>query len=178
MSISILGPPSPPSGVQVVPMLDVSPTSVTLRWTDGPDNGLPISSYRVEALTHRWPAWLMLTTLPASATQPFFGKRSLALPNSQLQPWNSYRFRVFAGNDMGFSGPSMASSTFDVPVTPPTRPPVAIIGGGGRAGVLRITWSSMPPHEENAPGIGYKVYYRKLNSTTFQVGFIFINYLQ
>ena len=144
--------------------VELSPTSATIRWTDGATNGLEITGYRVETMTDRFPVWTLLTTVPAAATQPYYRKRSLTLFN-QLQPWNSYRFRISVGNAMGFSPASLPSPSFDVPVAPPTRPPVNVIGGGGRAGVLRVSWSPLMPHEQNAPGLGYKVYYKKFGST-------------
>ena len=42
------------------------------------------------------------------------------------------------------------------------RPPTNIRGGGGRTGDLTVVWDRLPRQHHNAPGIYYRVYYRRV----------------
>ncbi len=49
--------------------------------------------------------------------------------------------------------------------TKPDRPfkaPTNIRGGGGKTGDLTIVWDPLPEQEQNAPGVYYRVYYRRV----------------
>lgn len=143
--------------------LPSSANSVTLRWTDGPRNGLDIGFYTLEAITSHTTFWFTLASgIPPSRT---IGPNHREVDvTGRLQPWNVYRFRLRAGNYLGISEPSPPSSYYDVPAAPPTRAHFNIKGGGGREGALSIVWDPLPPQEQNGPNIGYNILFRKSGS--------------
>lgn len=56
----------------------------------------------------------------------------------------------------------MASPQYNTQPGPPTRVPSNIRGGGGRTGDLTIMWDTLPRQDQNAPGLYYRVYYRRV----------------
>ena len=46
---------------------------------------------------------------------------------------------------------------------PPSQPPANLGGGGGKVGVLTITWDPLPLASQNGPGVGYVVNWKEAN---------------
>ena len=44
---------------------------------------------------------------------------------------------------------------------PPARPPANLGGGGGKVGVLTITWEPLGRAFQNGPNVGYNVSWKK-----------------
>lgn len=164
--VIVEGPPGPPGGVQVV---DVKKTSATIQWTDGAPNGQPIYVYIISARTTYNDTWLNITSdVRAREIDRNNGRKQFEL-EGMLSPGCTYEFRVAAANQHGygvFSGPSPQYRT------PPDRPykfPAKVGGGGGKIGDLTITWTPLPPQDQNGPGIYYKVFWRRTeHDTEFQ----------
>ena len=58
-----------------------------------------------------------------------------------------------------FSEPSPSYNTLP---DRPYKPVQNVRGGGGRTGDLTIIWDPLPRQEQNAPGVYYRVYYRRV----------------
>lgn len=56
---------------------------------------------------------------------------------------------------------SEPSPRYNTLAGPPTLAPQNVRGGGGRTGDLTIMWDPLPRQDHNAPGIYYRVYYRR-----------------
>ena len=61
----------------------------------------------------------------------------------------------------------MLSLRFSANITtlaaPPSQPPANLGGGGGKVGVLTITWDPLPLASQNGPGVGYVVNWKEAN---------------
>lgn len=85
-----------------------------------------------------------------------------------LNPYSTYQFRVQAYNEFGYGPPSTASPQYNTEEERPTKAPTNIGGGGGNIGDLMITWKPLSPSEQNAPGIYYKIFWRRPENKEFQ----------
>ncbi|CAG7734727.1 unnamed protein product [Allacma fusca] len=160
-SVEIIGPPGAPGGVEAS---DVDSTSARIRWTDGAMNGSPAYLFTIEGRTQWDSRW---RTLLENATAEVDDRLSIRETGRKvihvrgiLSPWSAYEFRVIAANDYGYGPPSPPSPQYNTAPNKPFVVPSKIGGGGGKTGSLTITWDPLPPQEQNAPGIHYKVYWR------------------
>ena len=98
--------------------------------------------------------------------RPIDGRRKFTLnPNQNgqgLSPFAAYSFRVAAYNQYGMGEYSEPSPTYNTLPGPPTKAPTNIRGGGGRTGDLTVMWNKLPRQDHNAPGVYYRVYYRRV----------------
>ncbi|XP_076057553.1 contactin isoform X2 [Oratosquilla oratoria] len=158
--LTIHGPPGSPGGVSAV---DLTSTTARVRWTDGATNGRPIQTYNIEGRTHWTKQWILAAeNITAKILDPSNGRNEYQL-TEVLSPWSIYEFRVQAVNSLGRGYWSAASPQAN---TRPDRPfvhPTNIGGGGGRTGDLTITWDPLPKEHQNAPGVYYKVFWRRLD---------------
>lgn len=163
-AIRVMGQPGPPSGVKAF-SLDGNPFSATLQWTDGriEEYGLPIRFYRVEGWTHRQRKWFTIVEYVGASRNLPMSRREYDIIDL-LSPWNNYRFRLSAANTLGYGPPSDPSPSIDVPPAKPRHVPEDIGGGGGKVGDLSIRWTPLGPEQQNAPGIGYRVHFRRKDS--------------
>lgn len=156
-TLLVEGPPGPPGGVRVISIVK---TSATLQWTDGALNGRPIIMYTIGART-LWSAWFNLTeNITATEVDRYTGRKEAYIDNV-LNPFTTYEFRVSAANELGYGVPSLPSPKHSTIAARPTKAPSKLSGGGGRLGDLTITWTPLPPEDQNGRGIHYKVYWRR-----------------
>jgi Fibronectin type III domain len=145
-----------PGGVKII---DIKKTEAILEWIDGADNGGKILSYEIYARTNWNKTWhLVAENVQAQEVDRYTNRKRAEI--ERLSPYCSYEFAVAAVNNLGrgaMSNPSPSHNTLhDKPYTSPKNAG----GGGGKIGDLVITWDPLPPEEQNAPGIHYKVSYR------------------
>lgn len=154
--VIVSGPPGMPGGVKVI---DIKKTEAVLEWIDGATNGRPIMYYNVYARTNWNKTWdIIAENIQAQDVDRYNGRKRAEIEN--LSPYCSYEFAVAAVNHLGQGPQSLPSPSHNTLHDKPYNAPQNIGGGGGKIGDLVITWETLPPIEQNAPGIHYKVYYR------------------
>lgn len=154
--VVVLGPPGMPGGVKVI---DIKKTEATLEWIDGALNGGTILYYHVLARTNWNKTWYVVGEhTEAQEVDRYTGRRRAEIEG--LSPYCSYEFAVAAVNNLGTGPQSLPSPSHNTLHDKPYTAPRNVDGGGGKIGDLIITWDPLPPMEQNAPGIHYKVYYR------------------
>ncbi|XP_077981249.1 contactin-4-like [Glandiceps talaboti] len=155
--LKIRGPPGPPAGVRP---FDCTANSCQIRWSRGTDNNNAIKTYTVESRTDNDPEWKVeRDNIPPGDSSA----ASLTASLNNLSPWSSYEFRVTATNDIGKGQPSWPSPP-NTALTARDKPydaPSNVGGGGGNVGDLRITWEPVLRQRQNAPGLGYYVYWKR-----------------
>jgi len=162
--IIIHGKPGPIGGVTAH---NLQSTDGTIVWTDGTIYGRQITGYRIEGRTNHNQTWVVLADgiQAEDYTQSFgatnIGRRQYKL-RAGLSPYAAYSFRVAAYNDLGLGEWSDPSPTYNTLPGPPSKAPTNIRGGGGRTGDLTVLWDRLPRQDHNAPGIYYRVYYRRI----------------
>nr|CAD7263049.1 unnamed protein product [Timema shepardi] len=164
-SVIVQGPPGPPGAVQVD---DVGRTSASIQWTDGASNGRPIYMYTISGRTNWNSTWANISenlTAMELELNRYSGRKKANLENS-LSPWSTYEFRVSACNQLGCGQPSAPSPQFNTLTDRPYKAPSKIGGGGGKIGDLTITWEPLKPQDQNAPGIYYKIFWRRTEKDT------------
>ncbi|KAL4235250.1 hypothetical protein ACF0H5_006888 [Mactra antiquata] len=165
--VLVTGPPSEPAGV-IVEQGSHDNGTVRLIWTWNPaaDHGFPVRFFEIEAITEFSDQWQVLftdiqeslTVLPGTDFKRFYDIKNLL-------PFNTYRFRVRAKNDLGVGPPSRPSDRFQVAAAAPVTAPVVTNTGGGAVGLLEIEWKALDKSEEGGYGFGYKVYWRPKSET-------------
>lgn len=162
--VIVHGPPGPPGGVSALALTSISGTIV---WTDGAIYGRQIMTYRIEGKTDHNSTWVILADRVIGeeiqhlgARAKIHGRRQYILKD-KLSPYSAYQFRIAAYNDLGMGQYSETSPQYNTLPDKPSRAPDNIRGGGGRTGDLTILWDPLPLQEQNAPGIYYRVYYRR-----------------
>lgn len=152
----ILGAPGMAGGVKVI---DIKKTEASLEWIDGADNGGRILYYNIYARTNWNKTWhLVSENVQAREVDRYTGRKSAEIEG--LSPYCSYEFAVAAVNNLGVGAQSLPSPSHNTLHDKPSTAPQNIDGGGGKIGDLVITWDTLPPQEQNAPGIHYKIFYR------------------
>ncbi|RDD42508.1 Protein sidekick-1 [Trichoplax sp. H2] len=119
--------------------------SVNVYWTftHGQDHNSPILAYRIEYRSNH-----NQTIRVQNVTHPMANNATV-----KLSPWGQYVFRVAGINTVG--------------VVPYNAPKGLRVEGSGRyPNRLFVSWMALPGEEQNAPGIGYMLYY-KLDSDRF-----------
>lgn len=147
-------------------VIDISKTSATLEWTDGANHGHLIMGYLLSGRTNWNHTWMNITDVPALQVRTIdrYTNRKRAVIENVLTPWSKYEFRVAAWNGLGLGPPSAPSPRHATPTDKPYIAPYNIGGGGGKIGDLTITWTPLRPDEQNAPGIYYKVFWKRKNA--------------
>ncbi len=139
-SVTIPGPPSPPTNAAAAVQPD---GSVTVSWTDPTNSGSPISSYSI-------------TPSPAcaSCTGTSVSNGSATSSNIRgLAAGTAYTFTVTATNGLGTSGPSAPSNS----VTTPNVPGAPTIGSAtAGSGQANVSWAA-PGNNGGSPITGYIV---------------------
>ena len=149
--------------------------SCTVAWTDGAFYGRRISKYRIEGRTDHNSTWRVLADRVAGQDIDYQGKRSKIDGRRQfrienmLTPWSAYSFRVAAYNDLGIGDWSEASPSYNTRPGRPTKTVTNIrTGEGGRTGDLIVTWDPLSREDQNAPGIYYRLYYKRRGELSFK----------
>ncbi|KAM7404177.1 hypothetical protein PAMP_011548 [Pampus punctatissimus] len=78
-----------------------------------------------------------------------------------LHPYCTYRFRVIAVNELGYSDPSKASDFHSTPPAVPGHNPTGVRSESTDPGTLIITWNEMHKRLHNGHGFQYKVSWRE-----------------
>ncbi|XP_071510743.1 contactin-2-like [Diadema antillarum] len=152
-TVSIAGPPGPPSGLTV----DINGLTASLEWVPGSPNESPITSYSIEAKTSYDDEWSVIRQVSSDNQGPAMV--------TGLEPYSNYSFRVFAVNQIGAGTPSSPVHADEMTAeAAPTTSPTNVGGGGGNEGDLRITWDTFPPSEWNAARVWYYVEWTQLQS--------------
>ena len=163
--VIVHGPPGPPGGVSAI---DLTSDSGTIVWTDGAIYGREIKDYRIEGRTNHNSTWIVLADRVIGreiqhlgARAQIHGRRQVEL-RRLLSPYAAYQFRIAAYNDLGMGEYSEPSPSYNTRPDRPTKAPSNVRGGGGRTRDLTIMWDPLPRQDQNAPGIYYRVYYRRV----------------
>lgn len=158
-SLYVYGPPGVVGGVQV---LELTTSSAVLRWTDGATNGDPIRMYMVEGRTNWNQTWSILAVnVTAREVDRLTSRREIQLYNS-VSPYSTYEFRISASNALGYGPPSIPSPQYNTRPDRIYEPPLNVGGGGGKTGDLTISWTPFVGQQQNASGVYYKVFWRRL----------------
>ncbi|XP_012215435.1 contactin [Linepithema humile] len=164
-NLIIEGPPGPPGGIQV---FNIERNSVTLRWIDGAFNGREITKYTISGRTNYNRTWFPIAeNITAYEVDRYTGRKEARMENV-LNPYSTYEFRVQAFNIYGYGPPSTSSPQYRTSTDRPTKAPSNIGGGGGNIGDLMITWNPLSQSDQNAPGIHYRVFWRRQGLNEFQ----------
>jgi len=162
--VIVHAPPGPPGGVTAV---ELSSNSGTVVWTDGAFYGYRIDNYRIEGRTDHNQTWIMLADNIAGEDikyqgqrQEIDGRRQYRLIN-KLSPWAAYSFRVAGYNILGIGEWSEPSPQYNTMPDKPYQTVTNVRSDGGRTGDLTLRWESLPKQHQNAPGLYYKIYYRR-----------------
>ncbi|XP_067118775.1 LOW QUALITY PROTEIN: neuroglian-like [Centruroides vittatus] len=148
-TLTVQDVPNPPK----VKKVTCAGLSATLEWQPMGDRRAPILSYTIQYNTSFQPdSWAnSFTDVPAS-------DKLLRLP---MSPWANYTFRVIARNKIGPSLPSAPSDRCETPTDVPYKNPDKVEGYGTEPDNLIISWTPMPPIDQNAPGFFYKVFWKR-----------------
>lgn len=162
-------PPGPPGGVTAVKM---DSKEGTVSWTDGAFYGLRINKYRIEGRTDHNQTWHLLADGVQGQEIDYQGGRARIDGRRQfhlqpgpdsvgLTPWAAYSFRVAAYNELGLGEWSEPSPQYNTKPGPPNVNVKNIRSDGGKTGDLTIRWDPVPREFQNAPGIYYRIYYKR-----------------
>lgn len=163
--VLVEGPPGPPGGVQVI---DINKNSATIQWTDGATHGKEITHYLISGRTSWNYTWFPISSnVLAKEVDRYNGRKEAKLENI-LTPYSVYEFVVNAGNTYGLGAPSLPSPKYRTQSDKPYKAPDKIGGGGGKIGDLVITWEPLSAKDQNGPGIYYKIFWRRHNSSDLE----------
>ncbi|XP_058877699.1 neural cell adhesion molecule L1-like isoform X1 [Acipenser ruthenus] len=152
----VLDVPDPP--VDLV-LSDPQDRSVILSWTPSNDHNSPILEYVIEYSTMlNQGVWSELTRVNESETS--------ALLN--LFPFLKYRFRVIAVNELGKSGASAPSDSFETPAAAPDSNPTGVRGEGNQTDNMVIHWEPIRQLQWCGPGFKYQVSWRQAGESEWR----------
>jgi len=157
--------PGPPGGVTAVKLTAKSGTVV---WTDGAFYGSRITLYRIEGRTDHNATWILLadrvegSEIEYQGGRPNIDGRRQYQLDGQLSPWSAYSFRVAGYNELGLGDWSEPSPQYNTKPDKPYHSVTNIRSDGGRTGDLTVRWDPLPKQHQNAPGLYYRVYYRRV----------------
>lgn len=157
-AVVVQGPPGPPGGVQVI---TIQKNSFTLQWTDGATNGKLIYTYSISGRTSWNSTWVVLAIGVRARDIDRYTGRKEAVVDMNLTPWAFYEFRVSAWNELGAGPYSAPSPKYQTLRDRPRIAPSNVGGGGGKIGDLTVTWTPLRPEQQHAPGIHYKVFWKR-----------------
>ncbi|XP_050730835.1 contactin-like isoform X1 [Eriocheir sinensis] len=157
-TLIIHGPPGPPGGVAAV---GLTSTRGRIQWTNGASNGKPIESYNIQTRTQWTREWgTIAKNIQATLIDSNNGRMEYEL-GDVLSPWAAHEFRVQGVNILGEGQYSKASPQANTRPDRPFTTPRNLGGGGGKTGDLTITWEPLSGEHQNAPGVYYKLFWRR-----------------
>ncbi|MEV4415172.1 fibronectin type III domain-containing protein, partial [Catellatospora sp. NPDC049609] len=142
----LVGQPVPPGQPQDLIVSDLTPGSISLRWSPAAPGTDPISRYEVLLNGYRYTC---------------LGVNPLACAISGLTPATAYTIAVRAVDTTGRTGPATTITVRTPPSTPPSAPGNPAVSGVSTAGAT-LTWTASTPG--TFPLTGYTVY--RLDGTT------------
>ena len=157
--------PGPPGGVTAVKL---KARSGTVVWTDGAFYSYNIDTYRIEGRTDHNQTWVLLGDRVQGSEIEYQGGRTRVDGRRKydvvdlLSPWSAYSFRVAAYNSLGLGDWSEPSPQYNTRPDKPYKPVTNLRSDGGRTGDLTLRWDPLPKQDQNAPGVYYRVYYRRV----------------
>ena len=163
--VFVHAPPGPPGGVTAVKL---SSRSGTIVWTDGAFYGSRITAYRIEGRTDHNQTWGLLADRVEGAEIEYQGGRPRIDGRKQvridkiLSPWSAYSFRVAGYNEYGMGDWSEPSPQYNTRPDKPYSSVKNLRSDGGRTGDLTIRWDPLPKEHQNAPGLYYRIFYRRV----------------
>ena len=168
-NVIVYSAPGPPGGVTAV---ELTSDSGKVIWTDGAFYGKKIEKYNIEGRTDHNQTWTLLAQEVNGREPENLGKkindRKEFYLDKSLSPWSSYSFRVAGFNQYGIGEWSEPSPQYNTKPDKPYRSVSNIRSDGGRAGDLAIRWDPLPKEHQNAPGIYYKIFYRRKGEPQFK----------
>ncbi|KAI1233713.1 Protein sidekick-1, partial [Lamprotornis superbus] len=149
--------PAPPRQV-MTPQGDVSSRSLVLTWVPGSDGSSPIRYFTVQ-----------VRELPHGDWQTYSSSISHEATSciiDSLNPFTSYKLRVKATNDIGDSDFSAETEAVTTLQDVPDEPPSSVLVTPHTTSSVLVQWQ--PPKVESLNGLllGYRIYYRELDSDT------------
>lgn len=118
--------------------------------------------YMVEGRTNWNQTWAVLAmNATAKDVDRLTSRKELQMTNT-VSPFSTYEFRISAANTLGYGPSSIPSPTFNTRSDRIYLPPANVGGGGGKTGDLTITWKPFVGQQQNASGVYYKVFWRRL----------------
>ena len=158
--------PGPPGGVTAVKL---QARSGTVVWTDGAFYGARIMRYRIEGRTDHNQTWVLLADRVEASEIEYQGGRPRVDGRRKydivglLSPWSAYSFRVAAYNDYGLGDWSEPSPKYNTKPDKPYKAVTNLRSDGGRTGDLTLRWDALSDQDQNAEGVYYRVFYRRIN---------------
>ncbi|XP_071960044.1 neuronal cell adhesion molecule-like [Antedon mediterranea] len=148
--ITVLARPGPLTSVDAV--LDTrNENKANLEWEAGPYHNSPITGFIIQARTAFDSEW----------TEVKRPESNYLTAKVDVNPGNTYSFRMAAVNDIGTSDFVDASSTVDTPSGPPRTNPQNVAGSGQSTDTMTITWDQMDQSQHGASGFKYIVMWRR-----------------
>lgn len=149
-TLTLYDRPDPPTLLQISKAKD---RAVTLSWTPGDEHNSPVIEFIVEFEDQEEKGeWEELKRV--GGTQ---GNTRVS-----LWPHLSYRFRVFAVNEVGKSAPSKPTEVYEAPAEGPDNNPEDVRSESTDPDTLVITWEEMDRRDFNGPDFRYRVMWRRV----------------
>jgi len=153
-SAYVLEVPYPPTNLKITDTCDNRTT--TLSWITRASNDAPITHFLVEQESNYEPNVFRLIF---NVTNP--NATSIRL---NLTGWATLRFRMLAVTSLGSSRPSLPTEegVCSTSVGAPEKFPDNLRGKSNKSEELNITWTPLPKIDWNAPGLHYRLQYRRV----------------
>lgn len=149
-TLTLYDRPDPPTLLQISKAKD---RAVTLSWTPGDEHNSPVIEFIVEFEDQEEKGeWEELKRVGGTK-----GNTRLS-----LWPHMSYRFRVFAVNEVGKSAPSKPTEVYETPAEGPDNNPEDVRSDSTDPDTLVITWEEMDKRDFNGPDFRYRVMWRRV----------------
>lgn len=149
-TLTLYDRPDPPTLLQISNAKD---RAATLSWTPGDEHNSPVTEFIVEFEDQEEKGeWEKLERVRGTAV------------NTRLSLWPhmSYRFRVFAVNEVGKGAPSKPTEVYEAPAAVPDNNPEDVRSDSTDPDTLVITWEEMDKRDFNGPDFRYRVMWRRV----------------
>ncbi|XP_068759030.1 fibronectin type III domain-containing protein-like [Montipora capricornis] len=156
-TIDITGVPDPPTNLTLSP--NCGNRTTTISWEPGAANDAAITHFLIE----------QKATFPDFPDSAFEVIENVTDPNAKSYPLDlpgaaTLYFRMRAVNSFGPSRASFQTTRLcRTDGAAPGKWPDNLRGIGKKPNTLYVTWTPMPRIEWNAPGLYYKLFYRKVS---------------
>ncbi|XP_033123675.1 neuronal cell adhesion molecule-like [Anneissia japonica] len=149
-TITVQDKPGPLARVSAV--LDtLNEDMVSIEWEPGPEHNSPITSFVIQSKTEFDSQW----SDAGNAEENQLSKKI------DVDPGNTYTFRMAAVNKIGTSDFVVSSSSVVTPSGPPRVNPKNVAGSGKTPDTMTITWDKMERSQHGGDGFKYFVMWRR-----------------